>query len=71
MDWTSVVLIIISSILSVVTVFFGFQWAKIKVKIEQFKVFVVLVADATTDNKVTEQEFKGIVEAAKRLLNMS
>jgi FtsZ-interacting cell division protein ZipA len=70
MEWTSIVLIVISGILALVTLVFGTQWSKIKAKLEQFKQFVVLVVDAAADDKVTEDEFKGIVDAGKKLLGM-
>jgi len=70
MDTTTIILLVIATILSLVTIFFGTQWKSIKEKMDQFKTFVNLVVDAAADNKVTEAEFRGIVEAGKKLLGM-
>ncbi len=56
-----------SSFLTIVGVFIGAKWQYSKSKAAQVIKLLDLILEAAEDDKVTEEEFQGIVSAAKSL----
>jgi hypothetical protein len=59
-----------SSFLTIAGVLVGAKWQYSKSKAAQLTNLLRLILDAAEDDKVTEEEFQGIVAAAKSLTNL-
>ncbi len=64
------IIVLASSFLAIVGVFIGAKWQYSKSKVAQLMKLLDLILEAPEDDKVTEEEFQGIVSAAKSLTDL-
>ena len=60
---------IVQAVASIVLTLAGAKYAQWKTKAKQLKKTVDLLVDATEDDKVSEEEFKGIAASVKKLVS--
>ncbi len=69
MDASSII-VLASSFLTIAGVVMGAKWQYSKSKAAQLTKLLDLILEAAEDDKVTEEEFQGIVAAAKSLTDL-